>query len=275
MIIRHTIAALTLLITFTLTAQKKAEYHCLWGDCGFEPNQLVYLFGDQVKLRAEPDTDSKVLDYMKIGHPVRILQQTQVNKLYNGYESPFYEVYYDGMTGYVLGSLLSLERKTLGDTNYLFSFKQKGDDTFLLIRNVGLDGQYKEQQIKLANAMITIESQRIEGIDGLDEIFYIDYLAEACGVEGGVIYLFPTSKGSFQSVELSEVSEAGIFWYSETFIFPDDANGEPNTIVYKKETFKNLDEASEWTETTAMTRKLKWIDGKLAPNPIDSPSVAQ
>ena len=49
---------------------------CIADDCGFEPGQIVYLFGDQVQLREAPTTESKVIKTLPIGmHLVVILSQ--------------------------------------------------------------------------------------------------------------------------------------------------------------------------------------------------------
>lgn len=70
--------------------------------------QQYVLFGDDVKFRAAPDVKSDVIALLKIGTEVEILEKTSKTILYNGIDSPFYKVNYNGKTGYVLGGLISL-----------------------------------------------------------------------------------------------------------------------------------------------------------------------
>lgn len=254
---------LTTLFVFSLgTAQE--NYHCVWNECDFKAGDKVYMFGNNVKLRTAPDTKSKTLELLKIGEWVTIIEKTDFSWPYKGFDSPFYKVKYDDMTGYILGGLFSLERKTLNGTNYFFAYSKEGEKTFLDIRHIK-NGDYIENRVQLANSGISIKTMNPMGLENLNGILYIDYHSEACGVEGGGVYFFAHDDGLFKAAELSEISEAGIFYYTEKFIFPDNENGIPGKIVFKKETGEIYDETSNWTKTSFEERELSWVDGKLIP----------
>lgn len=250
---------------FTVTSNFGQRLHCPWDECAFKQGEQVYVFGNDVKLRAAPDTESKVLELLKIGEWVEIIEKTEFTWPYKGYDSPFYKIKYDEVTGYILGGLLSLERKTLNGQNYYFAFSKERETTFLNIRNVK-NGTYLEQKIRLANTGVGIKTFNDRGIPGLDGILFIDYYAEACGVEGGGIYLFADGNELTKVAELSQISDAGVFYYSEKFIFPDDDDGIPGKIFFKKEQGQNLDEETHWTQISVETRQLSWEDGKLTPD---------
>lgn len=262
---RNFLAALTLLISFAIQAQMHPKFHCLWGECNFQPGQLIYAFGDNVKLRTAPNTNAKVLDYLPIGHPVLIVEKTTETMTYNGYESPFYKVEYENATGYILGALLSLEKKEINGNTLLFSYKKEGDATFLLVRNRKSDGSYTQDQVPLANSMLSLEVKDSD-IESLGQLLYVSYLAEACGVEGGGIYLLPTQDSLVQLAELSQISEAGQFWYSERFIFPADEGGIPQKILFKKERNVTIDEGHNWVSSSEESVELSWVNGKLFPD---------
>ncbi|WP_299487772.1 SH3 domain-containing protein [uncultured Allomuricauda sp.] len=262
--VNYVISALTTLLTiFFCPAQDEDLTN--WDGSVFEPGEQVYVFGNNVKLRSAPKMESEVLEFLKIGEWVQIIEKTEFSWPYNGYDSPFYKVKYDDVTGYILGGLLSIEKKNLNAMDYFFTFSKEGNRDFLNIRNV-VGGKYVEQKIPLSHTNVTLHTIGNRGIPNLDGILYVDYIAESCAVEAGGIYLFAHSNGLTKVAELSELSDAGAFYRLERFIFPDDHGGIPGKIFFKKEQGENLDESSLWTKTFVETRQLSWVDGKLVPD---------
>ena len=258
------IAALTTLFTFQLSfAQEK--FHCSWEECDFKPGQQVFVFGNNVKLRSAPKIESEVLELLKIGEWIEIIEKTEFSWPYKGFDSPFYKVKYDTSVGYILGGLLSLEKKSLNGTDYFFALSKEGERPFLNIRHVE-QGDYVEQKIALSNSTFAIKTFGDRGVPNVEGMLFVDYYAEACGEEGGGIYLFASEKKLSKVAELSQISDAGVFYYAEAFVFPDEEGGVPGKILFKKEKSQNLDEASEWTQSSMERRQLSWIDGKLVPN---------
>ncbi|RYC51821.1 SH3 domain-containing protein [Flagellimonas olearia] len=230
----------------------------------FQPGQQVYVFGNEVQLRTAPDTSSDVLQKLKIGEWVKIIEKTPNSWPYNGFESPFYKVKYNEMTGYILGGLLSIQRKTLKGTHYYFALSKQGNTVFLNIRHVQ-DGTYWEKKTRLVHTDFKITVLGDKGVPNLDGILFVDYLSNTEDRENGGIYLFPHNHMLTEVVQLSQVSEAGNYYHSENLIFPDDHGGIPDKIFYKKEQGKNLDASSNWIQTAVETRELSWVDGKLIP----------
>ncbi|MEM8999883.1 MAG: SH3 domain-containing protein [Bacteroidota bacterium] len=256
---------LIMLLTLPSINAQETTYHCLWENCGYQPGEKVYVFGNDVKLRTAPNTDSTVLQLLKIGEWVEILEITAASWPYQGFDSPFYKVRYDDMTGYIIGGLLALERKTLNGENYFFAYAKEGEHIFLNIRKVA-NGLYSEYQVALANTTFGIETYDDKGLNGLDGILFIDYYAEACGSNGGGIYFFVQNDELLKVAQLTEASDSGLYWYAEKFIFPNDEGGIPKKILYKKEKGEVYDEDSNWIVSSSETRELRWIDGKLSPN---------
>ncbi len=262
--IKLLITALTTLFTFALNFAQDS-YHCPWEECSFQAGQQVYVFGNDVKLRTAPSAESKVLELLKIGEWVEIIEKTNFSWPYKGLDSPFYKVKYNDTTGYILGGLLSLERKTLNGQHYYFAYAKEGERNFLNIRNVK-DGDYIERKIRLSNANFSIKTYDDKGIPGIEGMLYVDYLAEACGVDGGGIYLFAYNGVLSVVASLSQISDSGVFYHSERFIFPDDIGGLPEKILFKKERGEIYDESTHWTKTTVELRELSWVDGQLVPD---------
>lgn len=255
------ITVLTLL--FTTSFGFAQRIHC--PECPFESGEQVYVFGNDVKLRAEPNTDSKVLELLKIGEWVKIIEKTEFSWPYKGFDSPFYKIKYDDMTGYILGNLLSLERNTVDGTNYFFAYSREQGKLFLNIRSMRLGNIYKKK-IPLSTPSFAIETQDNRGIANLGGILFIDYQAGHNGDENGGVYLFPF-EGALASYELSQFHDHDSFYYSEKFIFPDEKEGIPGKIIFKKEKGYNyLREENKWLQTIEEIWRLSWDFGELTPN---------
>ncbi|WP_420604122.1 SH3 domain-containing protein [Flagellimonas sp.] len=263
-----TIAVFAALLSVTFSFAQRI--HCPV-TCPFEPGEQVYVFGNDVKLRAEPNTESKVLELLKIGEWVKIIEMTDSSWPYNGYDSPFYKVEYNDMTGYILGGLLSLEKKTVDGTNYFFAYSKEGDKTLLNIRSMYF-GRLFKKKIPLDNSFISIETYSDRGIEHLDGIIYIDYHANHDGEENGGIYVF-AFEGALIAYELSQFNDEDASYYSEKFVFPDEEGGLPEKIIFKKEKgYDCLGPEDEWLYTNVETWKLSWDRGTLVPNFREKPT---
>ena len=260
------ITALTILCTLSFNLAQ-GGYQCSHGECTFQPGQQVYIFGNNVKLRTAPSAESKVLELLKIGEWVEVIEKTTFSWPYKGFDSPFYKVKYDDTTGYILGGLLATERKTLNGQNYFFAYSKEGDAIFL---------KYPEcEKWRLCRAKDTVGPIQIltskylttKGVPGLEGIMFIDYNAEACGVEGGGVYLFAHDGELTRVAALTLVSDAGVYYRSERFIFPTDVGGLPEKILLKKEQGEVFDESTHWTKTTVENKGIdmgrRAIDSRL------------
>lgn len=65
----------------------------------FQSNEKVHLFGDNVKLRANPSSTSEVLEILKINSKVTVLSEEDNTYNYNGISWKWYKVKYKNKTG--------------------------------------------------------------------------------------------------------------------------------------------------------------------------------
>lgn len=250
-----------LAICLFTNAQEKP--HCIHEDCGFEPGQIVYLFGDHVQLREAPTTESKVLKTLPIGMHLVVQKKHENSWRYKGVDHHYYKVDYKGTEGYVLGGLLALEKKTIDGVAHLFGRAKKGNEDYLLIRTLQEDGSFKERSTRLGNGQFYLSHMGTKGLGHIDGILLVDYISEACGIEGGGIYLFQQAGQLYQVARLSQVSDAGAYYFWEEFIFPEDEGGVVGKILYKKEVGEYFDEASNWKKSSVETKELVWANGNL------------
>lgn len=251
------------ILAICLFASAQDKPHCIYEDCGFEPGQIVYLFGDQVQLRESPTTQSKVLKTLPIGMHMVVIEKHENSWRYKGNDHHFYKVDYKGTEGYVLGGLLALEKKTINNVVHLFGRSKEGNEDYLLIRTLDDDGGFAEKSTRLANARFHLTDLGTKGLPEIEGILFVDYVAEACGVEGGGIYLFQQDGRLHQVARLSQVSDAGAYYLWEEFIFPDDEYGVVGKIRYKKEKGEYFDENANWKKTSVETKELIWTKQSL------------
>ena len=251
------------LLTICLFANAQEKLHCIYDDCGFEPGQIVYLFGDQVQLREAPTLKSKVLKTLPIGMHMIVKEKHENSWPYKGVDHHFYKVDYKGTNAYVLGGLLALEKKVINNVTHLFGRSKSGDEDYLLIRTVQEDGSFKEKSTRLSNGQFYLTNMGAKGLPDIEGMLLVDYLAEACGVEGGGIYLFQEEGKLHQVARISQVSDAGTYYFWEELIFPEDKYGTAGKIRYKKEVGENFDETSQWKKKSIETKEMVWVNKSL------------
>ena len=223
------------------------------------------LFGDDVKFRETPNVESKVLSLLKIGSEIEVLKKADEIMMYNGIESHFYKVKYDGKNGYVLGGLISLEKKEGEYGTYLFQFKKKEFQYDIVVRAVNKDQTFTETSAPIGDPELSILLLDNKGLTSVQQILRIENHPEACGVIGGDIYLFQTENGLKKAFETTIFSEAGVNWYNEKLLFPTDKAGVANRIVYQKEQGEYGDEATNEVHVSTTSRELRWKNGELLP----------
>ncbi len=249
------ILILVLAIPFYLQAQENKYIDI---NTKFVPNEVVYTFGDNVKLRSEPNTNSEIYLEIPIAEKLTILEKTEDKLLYNGIDWNWYKVKYKDRTGYVLGGLLSQDSKQVDDDIYLISLKKVKDKLYILIR-LSNDKTYLEHTNSFYRTF-SIKVFKNRGVPNIKNMIYIDYLAESCGENGGGYYLFNDGVSLKKVIELNQVGDGG-YWFYEEIFFPNDKKGIKGKIYFEREKGAPINDDDSQTISTKFTRELKW-EGK-------------
>ena len=252
-----------LLLITNFSFSQETKYHNPYLD--LKNGEYYYLFGNDVKFRILPDTNSEVIQLLKIGTEIQIIEKSSEILNYNGIESPFYKIKYNDKTGYILGGLISLEKRNFNNSKYLFTYKKNDDNFSVIIRHINEKSELTESVSELITHEFSIDIFDNKGIEGVENILFINYLAEACGIDGGGIFFFQTENELKKVFEITQVSDAGVYWLSENLIFPTDEKGIKGKIVYEKELGEYKDEETNWFEITKVSRELEWEDGEILP----------
>ncbi|GAL89749.1 hypothetical protein JCM19538_1779 [Jejuia pallidilutea] len=231
----------------------------------FKNGEIVYMFGNDVKLRDQPNTESDVLSLLKIGEQIEIIEKSDSKMKFEGIESPWYKIKTKEKVGFVLGSLISLDRVVNGELTYLVSLKKDGLKTFLKTRVFENELEFKESISQLLTGEFSIEATGNKGLENIKSIFEIDYLAESCGVNGGGIYLFYDGTDLIKAIDYTQVADADAYWFIEEYIFPSEKNGVKGKIVYNCEVGETKEYETQWNESKTTRRILEWNGKEIFP----------
>lgn len=231
----------------------------------FKKGEIAYMFGNDVKLRDLPNTKSNVLSLLKIGEQIEIIEKSDSIMEFEGIESPWYKIKTNDKIGFVLGSLISLDKATNGNLTYLISLKKDGVKLFAKTRVFENEIEFKENISELMTSEFSIKANGNKGLKNIKSIFEIDYLAESCGVNGGGTYLFYDGENLIKAIDYTQVVDADAYWFIEEYFFPNDKNGKEDKIVYKKEVGETKEYETEWVETKFTQRILKWNGKEIFP----------
>lgn len=233
----------------------------------FDQGSTQYLYGDNVKFRKKPSTESKVLDTLSIGSEVLILKKSKETMSYNGMNWNWYKVDHGGTIGYVLGALIAVISEEIDGDRYLISMsKNESEEQFAHYRLLTENGEYKTGKTELFTGAFTVHVHNDRGVEGIESMLFIDYYAEACGVDGGGIYIFYDGNNLKEAISVSSVSDGGVFWFSEELTFPNDEDGRNGVIIYEREHGLPVEENTNWYRSVINTIDLRWEEGAFTPN---------
>jgi hypothetical protein len=234
-------------------------------DLDLKNGEYYYLFGNDVKFRKLPDTNSEVIELLKIGTQIKIIGKSSKTHNYNGFDSHFYKVKFKNKVGYILGGLISIEKKENASSIYFFVYKKHAKfDYSIIIRHLNKNLELKEAEYELATSKFSLELHDNKGIEGIENVLYLNYLGDACGFDNGGIYYFQLENELKKVFVITQYgNEEG--WQTEYLIFPNDEKGIQGKIVYQKELAVYKDHATNWVESKKTSRELKWENGEIIP----------
>jgi hypothetical protein len=224
----------------------------------FKPGMQTQVFGSRVRLRAQPNLNAQIIAELDMGHRVRILEESSELGMYNGLEMPWYRVETGAKTGFVLGGLLALQTLSFGSTYYLVSLAEDSMGVWLKTRLMLDDKRHLERSDLLKTPEFYLSVSDGRGLNGVQSILEADYLAEACGVDGGGFLLFYTHATLIKAIEFVQVGDADVFSLVEAVLFPKEEGGRPDGIYFKRKQYELLDEETEWSQKLEMSVFLPW-----------------
>lgn len=241
----------------------------------YRKGDTSYIYEEGALLLSKPSANSKTLASLPLGSSLIIEGEYEVSYEPDFKHPEFYEVKFNGKKGYVQSSFLGIAD---------FKFPELGIDllfTFdpgtaygmekLKYKEVMNATVFYEGEIELSGEIIQLYKGDTRGLDSISSLIYVDYIAEACGMQGGVdIYTWNPMELSLLA-QLNEVGDGGVYYITEELIFPADSGGVAKKILFRSEQMEQYDEDSEWYSETTYYRTFNWVAGHMEPAFIKRP----
>jgi hypothetical protein len=266
---RHSCIGILIFINvLSVKGQDYEKYFSKYID--FVRNDTSYTFLDKNLLKAKPAENAKTIAVLSIGEEI-VIDSTYTEADYSPdmVKPSYYKVKHKDKTGYLKSESLALTRLNTqkSETYFLFKLNSHKDSTTssLTIREVNLKVIAGDFNAILQGEMFMLHITDSKGLDSVDHLIVVDYIAEACGVEGGMTYFTWTSKNIRLLAHLSSIGDAGVFSINERLIFPADSGGIKGKLVFKSEIYELLDEETNWVKETLEERTYLWVAGKIVP----------
>jgi hypothetical protein len=224
------------------------------GIFGFEENKPQKIFTNWTRIRLEPNADSNILDSLQTNQQILILKKEDAVLKLGERSSNWYKVSYQKgdqiSEGYLWGGNLCVGYRNKNGYDFLFGLSKtvdrkdkKFNDTYkqniasvkvvennTLVDEVFFDTGSGES---LNFGMFNIESSH--QLQNVELTLKASVSGEACGIAAYSQYLLFRDKKLVTLPQLMNVADAGIFYHSENFVFPNDKGGLPNAFILKTE----------------------------------------
>lgn len=264
--------ALFLLMLQFFTAQENEVYAD--GVFGFEDNKTQKIFTDWTRVRKDPAVNAQIIDSLQANQQVMILKKEEtvpVLKL-GERKANWYKVSYQKRDvtaeGYIWGGNLCLGYRNKNGYDFLFGLsktierknkeyndteKQNIAGIKVMEGNVLIDEVYFNtgKGEELNRASFTIESNH--KLQNVEFTLKGEVSGDACGIAAYNQYVLFKDKKLIALPQLMNVADAGIFYHSEEYIFPNDKGGIPGAFVLKTEDMEMDDKDRETKKRSSKT----------------------
>jgi len=227
----------------------------------FDQGSIAYLFADHVKLRAAPSTNSAVLTMLRIGDRIKIQGATDENFLIGKEEMPWYEILFQGKTGYIPGQFIA-EMTANSETARLFFKLQRNK---LKVRVINDSYDYRESKLDVAELPREIIVKHHKGLQNVQNILVFKEPLESISMCSGNEYInyFVLNKRN-KVIHLAEIAQG--IGVSEYFTFPYDANGLENKIIFTREETEICEDSADEDITSHTIVAYNWDGKQLFPS---------
>ncbi|KYH03864.1 hypothetical protein A1704_21030 [Chryseobacterium cucumeris] len=244
--------ALFLLMLQFFTAQENEVYAD--GIFSFEENKTQKIFTDWTRVRLDPGVNAQIVDSLQVNQQVMILKKENAVLKLGERNANWYKISYqkgeNTLEGYIWGGNLCVGYRNKNGYDFLFGLsktidrknkeineieKQNIAGIKVLEGNTLIDEVYFDtgRAEELSSAAFNIESNH--KLQNVEFTLKAMVSGEACGIASYDQYVLFKGKKLIALPQLTNVGDAGVFYHSEEFIFPNDKGGIPNAFILKVE----------------------------------------
>jgi len=201
-------------------------------------------------VRDLPSTSGKLVDSLQLGKKVMVNTLTTTMQKIKGISMNWVEIQYKSgnvtKKGYLWLGFLAIDFKETEALTFMtvlerINARKDEEDAFssefvlaakvLDKSNVLLDSKEIRKNIT-ESYYYRQELMGNFGLQNIESLYRISFTGEACGIPTYFFYFGWTGKKLLVLPEKTAVSDAGVYYYSENFIFPNEPGGKPG-YIYK------------------------------------------
>jgi len=244
--------ALFLMTLQLFTAQENEVYAD--GVFGFEENKPQKIFTDWTRVRSEPGVNTQITDSLQTNQQVMILTKENAILKLGERSANWYKISYqkgeNTREGYIWGGNLCVGYRNKNGYDFLFGLsktidrknkefneieKQNIAGIKVMEGNTLIDEVYFDtgRGEELSSAAFSIESNH--KLQNVEFTLKAMVSGEACGIASYDQYVLFKDKKLIVLPQLTNIGDAGAFYHSEEYIFPNDKGGVPNAFILKVE----------------------------------------
>ncbi|QBA22793.1 SH3 domain-containing protein [Chryseobacterium indologenes] len=244
--------ALLLLMLQFFTAQENEVYAD--GIFGFEENKAQKIFTDWTRVRLDPGVNARIVDSLQTNQQIMILKKEEGVLKLGERAANWYKISYqkgeNTVEGYIWGGNLCVGYRNKNGYDFLFGLSKTIDrknkefnetekqniagikvmEGSTLMDDVYFDTGKGEE---LSFGSFNIESGH--KLQNVEFTLKASVSGEACGIADYDQYVLFKDKKLIALPQLMNVGDAGAFYHSEEYIFPNDKGGIPNAFILKVE----------------------------------------
>ena len=238
----------------------------------FKAEELVYLFGDNVNVRATPSTKAKVIQTLSVNTEVKIIEtlakEGDEYLTLKGISAPWVKIEFgaDKKIGFVWAPLIAQYQIPTPHYTYLFGItKMEENQLYGQLRAIKYGRIWEQKDFKTIGGLAHYTYGKIYGNRGLqnvDSIIELGFGFDACGYTNGYLtFVIEQDAVSYLGKSTSS-ADSGIVFESNDFIYPtNESEGRPGKIIQKKE-IGEFDDIGNGTITTKIS-VWDWVETKL------------
>ncbi len=226
-----------------------------------------YIFADTAFVRMSPGIKGAPLDTLFAGDNITVTDVTEKTLTIRGINGPWLKIDYvkngEQKNGYIWQGLVSCAPLRRGDTKFIYGIERRADSIHLdgtntdTIRRFLVSLKVVQQGSIVAKAsIITPDDESANsstgklmsgmGLSNVQNVVVLSFSGEACGIPTYDYYFAWTSTGRLLCLPGKvNIADAGAFYQTETFTFPNEKNGKPDMIVWNMTTEEATDKVDK------------------------------
>lgn len=240
-------ACVLFLIQYSHAQERDSPIGVMWD---FPHRDSLSVFAPKAIIRNAPATNATIIDSLPLGTWLKVLETKDEDlKLVkaSGYHSYWLPVQYslngERKKGFVWSGALAITDNRFDNKRLMVGMGYVSKDssiTSVIVRCKLLDNTGNElwkKDMEIGSEAISLDTKVMNGmgLSNVQNIFRIMSSGEACGIPTDYNYFAWMGDSAVALPKRYCVSDAGIFYYDEAFVFPSEQGGKPDRIIKKIE----------------------------------------